>query len=202
VLLIAFGAFTGQFPRNGWEGVLAGELGALIIGAVLFVLSKIVKRNEGNGRRIFLLASYLLVFLTQTVWTYLQPHVGFELNDPYNPIYSAVKTLYGVYVASIISSLVIDTSHRLAVTRSDSDTTREQIAFLTQEKEALDQHLYATRFGTLQGKISGVIMALQLIEASSKNSEFYSKRETLITNAHNLLDDALREIEALGNSNA
>ena len=66
----------------------------------------------------------------------------------------------------------------------------------------LDQHLYSTRFGTLQGKISGVIMALQLIEASSRNSEFYTKREALISNAYNLLDDALREIEALGNSNA
>lgn len=202
VFLIAFGAFTGQYPRNGWEGVLAGEIGALVIGLVLFVLSRIVKRNEGNGRRIFLIYSYILVFFTQALWTHLHSSFGFELRDPYNPWYSATKTIYGVYVASIVSSLVVDTSTRLMKTRSQSDQIREEIAYLTQEQEALKQHLYATRFGTLQGKISGVIMALQLIEATPSNTEFVLKRESLITDAVGLLNDALREIAEFGKASA
>lgn len=202
VLLIAFGAFTGQFPRNGWEGVLAGEIGALIIGLVLFLLSRVVKRSEARNRRTFLLSSYFLVFLTQAIWTHLQSTIGFNLAHPYNPFYSATKTLYGVYVGSIISSLVVDTSKRLSVARDQSDVVRQEIAYLTREQEALDQHIYTTRFGSIQGKISGVIMALQLIEASGQTSEFYSKRKELMRNAHNLLNDALREIEALGGANA
>jgi len=202
IVLIAFGALTGQLPRNGWEGVLAGEIGAAIIGIVLFILYRVVKRNEGKGRRIFLISSYVLVFLTQALWTQFHSRVGFELRDPYHPLYSAVKTIYGVYVASIVSSLVVDTSTRLERTRSHSDQIREEIAYLTQEQEALEQHLYATRFGTLQGKISGVIMALQLIGATPQTPEFKAKRENLIKDAAALLNDALREIAELGKASA
>ena len=201
VFLIAFGSLTGQIPRNGLKGALAGLTGALLIGIVLVLLSRIVKRNQGENRRLFILLSYLIVFITQSIWTYLQKYVGFVLDRPYNPFYSATKTIYGVYVASIIASLVVDTSRSREKSRDGSEKIRQEIAILAREQELLENHLHATRFGTLQGKISGVIMALQLIDSTSSKPELSIKRESLIENANTLLNDALKEIEDLGRVN-
>ena len=202
VLLIAFGSFTGQFPRNGVDGVVAGLIGTLLIAIVLIILSKLVKSHQDHNRRTYILLSYLTVFLTQAIWTFFQGDLGFELRNPYNPLYSATKTLYGVYIASIVSSLIIETTRSFENSKNQSEILRGEIAFLAREKEILDQHIHATRFGTLQGKISGVIMALQLIDATTKNSQHENRREELIENANALLSDALREIEELGKASA
>ena len=202
VLLMAFGSFTGQFPRNGLDGVLAGFIGTALIAIVLIFLSKIVKRHLGPERRTYIFLAYLCVFLSQSTWTYLQPSFGFHLQSPYNPFYSGAKTLWGVYIASIVSTLIVQTSGNLDKSKSENERLREEISFLVKEQEILDKHLQTTRFGTLQGKISGVIMALQLIDASSENVAYQIRRDELIENAISLLNDALSEIEKLGQNSA
>lgn len=198
VLVIAFGSLTGQFPRNGINGVIAGECGVVLIGILLFLLSKLVKRQERAGRWRFLIASYVLVFCAQSAWTVIAPKIGFIVENPYPAFYSGMKTLYGVYLASIVSSLVVETSTRLEESKESSSRAIDDVAYLTQEQELLEQHLFTTRFGTIQGKISGVIMALRILEATPAESPLASRRESLATSAQALLGDALREIEELG----
>lgn len=201
-LVIAFGAITGQLPRNGWEGVLAGLIGSSLIAALLYLLSHITQATSRRLQKRILLLSYLLVFLAQALWTYLQPVVGFTLDDPYHPIYSALKTIYGVYIASIVSSLVIDTSARLEESKLETSKELNEIAILTRDQEALDQHLFSTRFGALQGKISGVIMALQLLESTPDTHQLAEKRQGLLRDASILLTGALVEIAELGVASA
>lgn len=198
VVVIAFGAITGQLPRNGLAGVIAGTSGALFMGLLLLGLSRIVKRMHQTGRVTFLVFSYVVVFLGQALWTYLIPKIGFTLNDPYPPFYSAIKTLYGVYIASIISTLIIETSTRREKSKELSERTLGDLTYLAREQEILEHHLFTTRFGTLQGKISGAIMALRLLDSAAKSSEFAQKREFLLSEAEKLLNDALIEIQELG----
>jgi hypothetical protein len=202
IIIIALGAFTGQFPRNGLTGVIAGECGALLIGLLLFGLARMVKSRGVEDRRVFLLFSYIIVFLGQALWTYITPKLGFELNNPYPPFYAALKTLYGVYIASIISSLIVETATSLEASKAVSELSRNEMAHLNREQEILEQHIFTTRFGTLQGKISGVIMSLRLLHESQLTDDLAHRRETIMANAKSLLDDALREIAELGKIDA
>ena len=196
MLVLGFGGLSGQIPRNGLEGAKAAIVGVLFLGFILLLLSQTARLLSGWKLSLFVLFSLAASYFAQTFYTYAQPHIGFHLKDPFNPWYSGIKTLYGVYLASVISSLVMETSTRFDAQQGSDSKLRNSISVLNRDLEKLQEHQFATRFGTLQGKISGAIMGLQLARSQEElgNDGSQSKFFTQITK---LLDEAIVEIDSL-----
>ena len=197
MLVVILGASTGQMTRNGPLGVASGLVGAAVLGVVVTGLRQYSKKLSGRKLRNLLIASYPIVFLTQAIYVANLSRIGFDLRDPYAPWYSGMKTIYGFYIASIIASLLVHTTEQLEGSRSENEELRIEIARLDRGQEALRQHIFTTRFGTIQGKISGVVMALQLSAGANSESKSFEKIQELLAGAKQLLIDARHEIDAL-----
>ncbi len=197
MLVVILGASTGQMTRNGPQGVASGLVGAAVLGVVVLVLRQYSKRLTGAKLRNLLIACYPIVFLTQAIYVANLSRIGFNLRDPYMPWYSGMKTIYGFYIASIIASLLVDTTQHFDNSRTESEVLRRELARLDRGQEVLRQHIFTTRFGSVQGKISGVVMALQLSVGTNSESKPSEKIQELLAGANQLLIDARMEIEAL-----
>ena len=195
--VVILGMFTSQMTRNGPTGVASGLVGAAVLGVVLFILRRLSKKLTGVALRNFVLASFPIVFFTQFIYVSNLSRIGFNLENPYMPWYSAMKTIYGFYIASIIASLIVDTTTHFENSLTENEKLRLEIAKLDREQEALARHLFTTRFGTIQGKISGVTMALQLASNHPSSQSNVMKTQDLVAGAIILLRDATLEIEAL-----
>jgi hypothetical protein len=195
MLAIGFGAFVGQFPRNGIEGVAAGAVGTVILGLALFGLARLAKGKTFGNFPLFIPFSYLTVFLVQVVWTSMQDTVGFELNDPYNPFYSGLKTVYGVFLASLISELITSTTDDLGDGRVRNGEINNQISQLSRNEKALKRTLLEARYGEIQGKISGVVMAIRLLQSDTGSIE---RQSQLVLDAQKQLVQALEDMSVLG----
>jgi hypothetical protein len=147
---------------------------------------------------LFIPFSYLTVFLVQVLWTAMQGPVGFVLNDPYNPFYSGLKTVYGVFLASLISELITSTTDNLGDTRVRNNEINDQISQLSRDQKALKRTLLEARYGEIQGKISGVVMAIRLLQSDAGTIE---RQSQLLLDAQKQLAQALEDISALGLKN-
>jgi hypothetical protein len=97
----------------------------------------------------------------------------------------------------MVASLLIDTTENFEGLKIGSDALRANIMDLDRNQENLAQHIFTTQFGTIQGKISGVIMALQLLQNIVEESSHQDKKRELIASANLLLVDTLHEINDL-----
>jgi hypothetical protein len=140
---------------------------------------------------------FAAAFSVQYVFNLLQPTLGFHLNNPYAPWYSGLKSVYGVYVASVIASLIIKTGREFEGANIKGSKLRDAIHLLSLRSEVIDQSLFDTRFGTLQGKIAGVTMALHLMETESLGQISSSRKKELLESANELLGESMRTIESL-----
>lgn len=197
ILVIFLGMTTSQLTRNGPIGVASGLLGLAVMAVVLFILRKVSKKLAGKVLTYFILGSYPIVFLTQVIYVANLSRIGFDLPNPYMPWYSGLKTIYGFYLASMVASLLIDTTENFEGLKIGNDALRANIMDLDRNQENLAQHIFTTRFGTIQGKISGVIMALQLLQNIVEESSHQDKKRELIASANLLLVDTLDEINDL-----
>ena len=195
-LFYTLGVFSGQFQRNGIEGVLAGMLGIVPLMIVLLPLSQIIKRVK-RGRFMLFLITFLSAFLASYFYNIAQTSIGFNLDFPYQPWYSALKTTYGIYFASVIASLIVDVSgkHEMATFRGQAN--RKNVDQLFSRSVALEKTLYESQFGALQGKISGVTMALHLIESETMGRIAPARKLELLGNANDLLGQSLADIERI-----
>ena len=133
----------------------------------------------------------------QYVFNLLQPKLGFVLNNPYAPWYSGLKSLYGVYVASVIASVLVNSGREYKGANIKRLNLRNTIHLLSLRSEVIDQSLFDTRFGTLQGKIAGVTMALHLMDTQSLGQISSSRKKELLESANELLGESLRTIESM-----
>ena len=195
-LFYTLGVFSGQFQRNGIEGVLAGMLGIVPLMIVLLPLSQIIKKVK-RGRFMLFLITFLSAFLASYFYNIAQTSIGFTLDFPYQPWYSALKTTYGIYFASVIASLIVDVSgkHENATYRGQAN--RKNVDQLFSRSVALEKTLYESQFGALQGKISGVTMALHLIESETMGRIAPARKLELLGNANDLLGQSLADIERI-----
>ena len=194
--VLLLGASTGQFPRNGIKGVAAGVIGAIFITSILLPLSILIKKYPSH-RNFLMPLGFAAAFSVQYVFNLLQPTLGFHLNNPYAPWYSGLKSVYGVYVASVIASLIIKTGREFEGANIKGSKLRDAIQLLSLRNEVIDQSLFDTRFGTLQGKIAGVTMALHLMETESLGQISSSRKKELLESANELLGESMRTIESL-----
>lgn len=194
--VMVLGASTGQFPRNGIKGVAAGVIGAIIIVSILLPLSILIKRYPSH-RNFLMPLGFAAAFSVQYFFNLLQPTLGFVLNNPYAPWYSGLKSVYGVYVASVIASLLVNTGREFEGANIKGSNLRDAIHLLSLRNEVIDQSLFDTRFGTLQGKIAGVTMALHLMDTQSLGQISSSRKKELLGSANELLSESMRTIESL-----
>ena len=195
-LVMVLGSATGQFPRNGIKGIAAGIIGAIFVVSILAPISVLIKRFPAN-RYFFIPLGFVAAFSVQYVFNLLQPTLGFHLINPYAPWYSGLKSVYGVYVASIIASLVVSIGREFEGANNKGLGLRDAIHLLSLRNEVIDQSLFDTRFGTLQGKIAGVTMALHLMETQSLGQISPSRKKELLESANELLGQSMRTIESL-----
>ena len=196
-LLLILGSFSGQYSRNGIEGVKAGFIGAIVLTIFIFPLAQIIKRNK-RGKSVAYPLAYLGAFTVQAIYNLMQPKIGLNLSNPYPPWYSGIKTTYGVYIASIIASMLVYVQGTFKDMVESGNKLRVNVDRLNQENLALEQSILESQFGSLQGKISGVTMALHMM--GSMPSIDQKRKSELLAGANELLDEALRNLDSIRGS--
>jgi hypothetical protein len=194
--VLLLGASTSQFPRNGIKGVAAGVIGAIFITSILLPLSILIKKYPSHRNSLMPLG-FAAAFSVQYIFNLLQPTLGFVLNNPYTPWYSGLKSVYGVYISSVIASLLVNTGREFEGANIKGSNLRDAIHLLSLRSEVIDQSLFDTRFGTLQGKIAGVTMALHMMDTQSLGQISSSRKKELLESANELLGESMRTIESL-----
>jgi hypothetical protein len=194
--VLLLGASTGQFPRNGIKGVAAGVIGAIFITAILLPLSVLIKRYPSH-RNFLMPLGFTAAFSVQYIFNLLQPTLGFVLKNPYTPWYSGLKSVYGIYISSVIASLLVKTGREFEGANIKGSNLRDAINLQSLRNEVIDQSIFDARFGSLQGKIAGVTMALHLMDTQSLGQISASRKRELLESANELLGESTRAVESL-----
>jgi len=194
--LILLGAVIGQFPRNGIVGMAAGFIAATVIASFLFPISLYIRRGSKN-RKLLILLGFLGTFSLSTFFTLLQPSLGFQLNYPFPAWYLGLKSVYGVYLASVITTLLIQTRKEYSGAKGNGSKLKKVVRELIVIHEIIDKSLFETHFGSLQGKIAGVTMALHLMNSQEMDQIEHSRKEELLESANSLLGECIITIKSL-----
>jgi hypothetical protein len=194
-ILLSLGALIGQSSRNGLLGSFVGILSSLLISTLLFLLISLGKRVNLLRTGWFNFASFLAVYIVQYLFA-LSTQAALE--NPYAPWYSSLKVICGVYLASMISTLLREQRTSLAKLGSDGAIRRAQIARMSTSNENIKELTTSTVFGVIQGQISGVIMALNVL--TDNRGLATSKRDLskFIEDTNLLLGQAIQEIQQVG----
>ena len=195
-ILLLLGSASGQFPRNGIQGVLSGILATFIVVAYLLPFSFLFKRTNFS-RVILLIASFGGVFLLQYFYVIMQSKVLTSLEHPFEPWYAGLKTMYGVYLASVIASLMIQIGYSHKGVVEGSLNLEKGIQTLSKSNLGLESSKFETRYGVLQGKITGVTIALHLLNSKSLGEISDSRKQELLFNANSLLTQSIASIKNL-----
>jgi hypothetical protein len=191
-IALLLGSFSGQFSRNGIEGVKAGFVGAVIVTAYIFPLAQIIKRDM-RFKSVAYFLGYVGAFVLQAVYNVIQPKLLIVLDNPYAPWYSAIKTTYGLYIASVIASMLVLVRGSFKNLIESGAQLEKNVELLYLQNLALEQSITESQFGTLQGKISGVSMALHLM--SSMNAIDQKRKAELLSGASQLLSESLNSLK-------
>ena len=193
-IVLLLGSFSGQYPRNGIEGLKAGFVGAVIVTAYIFPLAQIVKKNMRFKSAAYFFA-YMGAFVLQAVYNVIQPQLLLELDNPYAPWYSAIKTTYGLYISSVIATMLVLVQGSFKNSIESGAQLEKNVELLHLQNLALEQSITESQFGTLQGKISGVSMALHLMGTMESIDQ---KRKTeLLSGASELLKESLNALKIM-----
>lgn len=193
-ITLLLGSFSGQYSRNGIEGVKAGFVGAVIVTAYIFPLAQIVKRNMRFKAAAYFFA-YMGAFVLQAVYNVIQPKLLLVLDNPYAPWYSAIKTTYGLYLASVIASMLVLVQDSFKNLIESGAQLEKNVELLHLQNLVLKKSITESQFGTLQGKISGVSMALHLMGTMESIDQ---KRKTeLLSGASDLLKESLNALKIM-----
>ena len=193
-IALLLGSFSGQYSRNGIEGVKAGFIGAVIVTAYIFPLAQIVKRDM-RFKSVAYFLGYIGAFVLQAVFNVIQPKLLLVLDNPYAPWYSAIKTTYGLYIASVIASMLVLVQGSFKNLIESGAQLEKNVEILHLQNLALEQSITESQFGTLQGKISGVSMALHLM--STMESIDQKRKTELLSGASQLLKESLNSLKIM-----
>jgi hypothetical protein len=193
-VVLLLGSFAGQYSRNGIEGVKAGFVGAVIVTAYIFPLAQIVKRNV-RFKSVAYFLGYVGAFVLQAVYNVIQPKLLIVLDNPYAPWYSAIKTTYGLYLASVIASMLVLVQGSFKSLIESGAQLEKNVELLQLENLALEQSITESQFGTLQGKIAGVSMALHLM--GTMESIDQRRKTELLSSASVLLNESLNALQIM-----
>ena len=195
VLLI--GGVVVQFGRNTIIGALCSILGSVISVVTLLVFDRISKRIVISRRSLVVASALFTVYVFHYLYSSRIVPALFDLARPLDPWYSATKVTLGVYFASLFLSFLKADSLLLKTMSNESTNSRVILDLKSSKNELLDVVNTTTNQGELQGHISGVIMALNLL--TKDEDTFLSSKDPsgIINNANTLLSNAIAEIQNL-----
>ena len=165
---------------------------------MLLIFSRISRRLSGTPLFLIYPIAYGAVFTWQFLLLKYQKELGLNLVNPNQPIAGALKTLLNVYVPSVIASLITDSSREREALTAASENIRTRVKTLSKTTDQLKNKVVATRFGVIQGKISGVIMGLQIMQDSEESKNELMSSNKFLLQTIKLLDEAINEISNLG----
>ena len=195
VLLI--GGVVVQFGRNTIIGALCSILGSVISVVTLLVFDRISKRIVISRRSLVVASALFTVYVFHYLYSSRIVPALFDLARPLDPWYSATKVTLGVYFASLFLSFLKADSLLLKTMSNESTNSRVILDLKSSKNKLLDVVNTTTNQGELQGHISGVIMALNLL--TKDEDTFLSSKDPsgIINNANTLLSNAIAEIQNL-----
>jgi len=194
-VFLFLGAVISQSSRNGLPGAIVGLISSIIIVLVILLLHKIGSAKNILDKNWFIAFVFLNIFIVQYLYADLFQIRLFQLENPYLPVYSAFKTLGGVYIASLVTTMLNMQNNFYSFLSSENIAKIEKIQKLNESNEELEKLTVSTIFGVVQGKISGVIMALNVL---SENNGFITANKDLpkfIDETKSLINDAIWEIQ-------
>jgi acyl-CoA synthetase (AMP-forming)/AMP-acid ligase II len=197
LLFLSIGGVVVQIGRNSSSGVLSALLGTLIIGLVLVIFERLLKKVNDARQQYLLIASYVSVFLVQYLYASQLAPLVFNLDQPLNPWYSSAKITFAVFLASSFLSFLDKDSSMLKSMSEQSTTSREVLNDKSERNEILEAVNTSTNQGVLQGQISGALLSLNLLTKDLDSNLSGANATGIIENANTLLTKAIREIKKL-----
>jgi len=192
---LSVGGAIVQYGRNSTPGILAALLSTLLVGTVLFAFERVLKKQTTINAHFIYILTYLVVFGVQFFYsTSLMPQI-FDLTEEFNPWYSALKVTFAVFLASFFLSFIEADSVLLKAMSEEISISRENLRSNTGTNNLLSSLNTSTKQGALQGKISGVILALNMISEDEDSNKSSMNPVLVINNATKLLTDSIAEIE-------
>jgi hypothetical protein len=162
---------------------------------VLF--ESISKRAKISQKSFIFVFAYLSFFILQYFYaSQLVPRI-FDLIQPFDPLYSAARVTFAIYLASLFLSFLETDSLLLQSMSTESTNSREILDLKSSKNEMLEAVNLTTNQGALQGHISGVILALNLLSKDEDTHVFGEDPSGIINNANTLLSNAIAEIQNL-----
>jgi hypothetical protein len=119
----------------------------------------------------------------------------FDLTQVFNPWYSALKVTYAVFMASFFLSFIESDSELLKEMSDEISKSRLNLKSKSGANEILASLNTSTNQGALQGKISGVILALNMISEDEDSNKTSINPALIINNATKLITDSIADIQ-------
>jgi len=195
--ILFFGGITGQITRNGLSGALVSVMSCALLTGFLLAYRSLFLRINKLSRKLIYPWPYLFVFAIQYFYTSHVTTFGIHLHRPYEPWYSAIKSVMGIYLASILSFLATENSISSSKFSSDRAEREIEIQKLNISSENLSRFNTSTNFGKLQGKISGVIFALNMLKDGSNMRGDKVDFDRYLQDTNELLSESIWEIRNL-----
>ena len=195
ILFLATGGVIVQYGRNSAAGAMSALLSVILVGVALYVFERILKKQTAIDSRLLYVLSYVSVFAVQFLYsTQVMPQI-FELTQVFNPWYSAMKVTFAVFMASFFLSFIESDSELLKEMSEDISKSQNNLKSKSGRNEVLASLNTSTNQGALQGKISGVILALNMISEDEDWNKSSTDPTSIINSATKLLTDAIAEIQ-------
>ena len=196
-LFLLFGGAVVQLGRNSFAGVTSAALASIFIGLFLFVLDLGSKKATKTNRSIINICAYLSIFIFQYIYaSRIVPNI-FNLNYPLQPWYSSVKIIMAVYLASLFVSYLDADNVILRSMSTETDISRNTREISLSKNEKLESVNESTNKGVLQGQISGVLMALNILVEREDTNIVSQNLSAVINNSNRVLNSAISEIQSL-----
>lgn len=196
-LLLFIGGVVVQYSRNSTSGAFISMLSSVLLGIILFVFDQLSKIVAASYRRYVYICGYISIFVIHFIYTSKIAPLILELSEPFNPWYSAAKVTFAVYLASSFLSFLEEDKKLLKSMGNESTSSRENLDIKSGKNELLEAVNTTTNQGELQGHISGVILALNLLAKDENSQIFRTNLAATIENANTMLSNAITEIQNL-----
>lgn len=197
ILFLSFGGVIVQIGRNSISGVLSSLLGTLFIAAAVIIAESIFQKTRVELKQFILFLTFIGVFITQYVYASQVVPLVFNLAQPQDPLYSSVKIVFSVFLAS---SFVSYLDRDLAILQSMSEKSsisRDVLNSKNDRIDTLEAANISTNQGALQGQISGVLLSLNLLTKDEDMNLTRGNTAEIIDGANILLGNAILEIKKL-----
>lgn len=198
LLFLSAGGIIVQFGRNSFSGVMTALISTILSGTVLLIFQRLIRKSANPDKHLLYICAYVSIFFVQFFYaSQFMPQL-FELAQTFSPWYSATKVTFAVFMASFFLSYIEADSALVAEMSAEISNSREKLKSKTGKNEILESINTSTNQGVLQGKISGVILALNMISEDEDSNKPSKDPVNVINRATKLLSDSIKEIENLG----